>query len=90
MRKQPKARTTKSKSRIDDFFEIKKKAHQRRKDHKVQLLPQVKASLVWNPPKKPGKKKNSNFGCKWCENASFFCQKYGGGGEIAGGSGLPP
>ena len=37
MRKQPKARTTKSKSRIDDFFEIKKKAHQRRKDHTVQL-----------------------------------------------------
>ncbi len=37
MRKQPKARTTKSKSRIDDFFEIKKKAHQRRKDHQVQL-----------------------------------------------------
>jgi len=37
MRKQPKARTTKSKSRIDDFFEIKKKAHQRRKDHKVTL-----------------------------------------------------
>ncbi len=37
MRRQPKARTTKSKSRIDDFFEIKKKAHQRRKDHQVQL-----------------------------------------------------
>lgn len=37
MRKQPKARTTKSKSRIDDFYEIKEKAHQRRKDHKVQL-----------------------------------------------------
>ncbi|WP_430928611.1 ABC-F family ATP-binding cassette domain-containing protein [Polaribacter marinivivus] len=37
MRRQPKARTTKSKSRIDDFFEIKQKAHQRRKDHKVQL-----------------------------------------------------
>ena len=37
MRKQPKARTTKSKSRIDDFFEIKKKAHQRRKDHKITL-----------------------------------------------------
>ena len=37
MRKQPKARTTKSKSRIDDFFQIKEKAHQRRKDHKVQL-----------------------------------------------------
>ena len=37
MRKQPKARTTKSKSRIDDFFEIKAKANQRRKDHIVQL-----------------------------------------------------
>ena len=37
MRKQPKARTTKSKSRIDDFYQIKEKAHQRRKDHKVQL-----------------------------------------------------
>ena len=37
MRRQPKARTTKSKSRIDDFFEIKSKAHQRRKDHVVQL-----------------------------------------------------
>lgn len=37
MRRQPKARTTKSKSRIDDFFEIKKKAHQRRKEHTVQL-----------------------------------------------------
>jgi len=37
MRKQPKARTTKSKSRIDDFYAIKEKAHQRRKDHKVQL-----------------------------------------------------
>ncbi|MGM5470784.1 ABC-F family ATP-binding cassette domain-containing protein [Flavobacteriaceae bacterium LMO-SS05] len=37
MRRQPKARTTKSKSRIDDFHEIKARAHQRRKDHKVQL-----------------------------------------------------
>ncbi len=37
MRKQPKARTTKSKSRIDDFHQIKDKAHQRRIDHKVQL-----------------------------------------------------
>jgi ATP-binding cassette subfamily F protein uup len=37
MRKQPKARTTKSKSRIDDFHQIKDKAHQRRKDHTVQL-----------------------------------------------------
>ena len=37
MRRQPKARTTKSKSRIDDFFIIKEKAHQRRNDHQVQL-----------------------------------------------------
>jgi len=37
MRRQPKARTTKSKSRIDDFYTIKEKAHQRRLDHQVQL-----------------------------------------------------
>ncbi|SFW26636.1 ATP-binding cassette, subfamily F, uup [Sinomicrobium oceani] len=37
MRRQPKARTSKSKSRIDDFHVIKEKAHQRRKDHRVQL-----------------------------------------------------
>ncbi|MCX7549045.1 ABC-F family ATP-binding cassette domain-containing protein [Xanthomarina sp. F1114] len=37
MRKQPKARTTKSKSRIDDFHHIKHKAQQRRNDHEVQL-----------------------------------------------------
>lgn len=37
MRKQPKARTTKSKSRTDDFYQIKEKAHQRRKDHTLQL-----------------------------------------------------
>lgn len=37
MRRQPKARTTKSKSRIDDFHEIKARASQRRKDHEVQL-----------------------------------------------------
>jgi len=37
IRRQPKARTTKSKSRIDDFYKIKEKAHQRRQDHKAQL-----------------------------------------------------
>ena len=37
MRRQPKARTTKSKSRIEDFHEIKHRANQRRQDHKVQL-----------------------------------------------------
>ncbi|GAA4274423.1 ABC-F family ATP-binding cassette domain-containing protein [Aquimarina gracilis] len=37
MRRQPKARTTKSKSRIDDFYEIKERAHKRRNDHQVQL-----------------------------------------------------
>ena len=37
MRRQPKARTTKSKSRIDDFQAIKEVASQRRKDHEIQL-----------------------------------------------------
>ncbi|KAA5822455.1 ABC-F family ATP-binding cassette domain-containing protein [Algibacter amylolyticus] len=37
MRRQPKARTTKSKSRIDDFADIKHRAYQRRNDHEVQL-----------------------------------------------------
>jgi len=37
MRRQPKARTTKSKSRIDDFHEIKERAGKRRQDHEVQL-----------------------------------------------------
>ncbi|MFV8226709.1 ABC-F family ATP-binding cassette domain-containing protein, partial [Christiangramia aquimixticola] len=37
MRRQPKARTTKSKSRIEDFHDIKHRASQRRQDHKVQL-----------------------------------------------------
>lgn len=37
MRRQPKARTTKSKSRIDDFHEIKAQATKRRTEHEVQL-----------------------------------------------------
>ena len=37
MRRQPKARTTKSKSRIDDFYVIKEIASKRRNDHTVQL-----------------------------------------------------
>ncbi|MDT0622771.1 ABC-F family ATP-binding cassette domain-containing protein [Croceitalea vernalis] len=37
MRRQPKARTTKSKSRIDDFHEIKSRANKRRQEHEVQL-----------------------------------------------------
>ena len=37
MRRQLKARTTKSKSRIDDFNTIKAKAQIRRNEHKVQL-----------------------------------------------------
>ncbi|WP_350292294.1 ABC-F family ATP-binding cassette domain-containing protein [uncultured Croceitalea sp.] len=37
MRRQPKARTTKSKSRIDDFHEIKARASKRRTEHEVQL-----------------------------------------------------
>lgn len=37
MRRQPKARTTKSKSRQDDFYVIKEKAHSRRKEHQIEL-----------------------------------------------------
>lgn len=37
MRRQPKARTTKSKSRIAEFSDIKDRAHKRRNDHEVQL-----------------------------------------------------
>ena len=37
MRKQPKARTTKSKSRQDNFYEIEKKAKQQLVDNQVQL-----------------------------------------------------
>ena len=37
IRRQPKARTTKSKSRINDFADIKHRAHERRNDHQVQL-----------------------------------------------------
>lgn len=37
MRRQPKARTTKSKSRIDDFYIIKEQANKRRQEHIVQL-----------------------------------------------------
>lgn len=37
MRRQPKARTTKSKSRTDDFYVIKEEAHKRRNEHQIQL-----------------------------------------------------
>ncbi|MGV3528713.1 MAG: ABC-F family ATP-binding cassette domain-containing protein [Flavisolibacter sp.] len=37
MRKQPKARTTKSKSRIDNFYEVEKKASQRLEEQQLQL-----------------------------------------------------
>ncbi|WP_339610154.1 ABC-F family ATP-binding cassette domain-containing protein [uncultured Planktosalinus sp.] len=37
MRRQPKARTTKSKSRIQDFHEIKDKASKRRSNHEIEL-----------------------------------------------------
>ena len=44
MRKQPKARTTKSKSRQDNFYEVEAKAKQRIEDAKMQL--QVKMSRL--------------------------------------------
>lgn len=37
MRKQPKARTTKSKSRIDAFYEVEEKAHSGKKEDKLEL-----------------------------------------------------
>jgi ATP-binding cassette subfamily F protein uup len=37
MRRQPKARTTKSKSRIDSFYDTKELAHKKRQNHQVQL-----------------------------------------------------
>ena len=37
IRRQPKARTTKSKYRIENFNDIKQRAHQRRNDHVIQL-----------------------------------------------------
>ena len=37
MRRQPRARTTKSKARIEDFYETKEIAHQKRQDHVIQL-----------------------------------------------------
>ena len=37
MRRQPKARTTKSKSRQDDFYDINEKAQSRRRENKVEL-----------------------------------------------------
>jgi len=37
MRKQPKARTTKSKSRIDAFYDVEEKAHSGRKEEKIEL-----------------------------------------------------
>jgi len=37
MRRQPKARTTKSKSRIDEFYKTKEIANKKRQEHQVQL-----------------------------------------------------
>ena len=37
MRKQPKARTTKSKSRIDNFYEVEKRANQQLQEQQLQL-----------------------------------------------------
>jgi ABC transport system ATP-binding/permease protein len=44
MRKQPKARTTKSKSRQDNFYDIKDKASQKIEDNQLQL--QIKMSRI--------------------------------------------
>jgi ATP-binding cassette subfamily F protein uup len=44
MRKQPKARTTKSKSRIESFYELQEKAHSGKRHEQIQL--QVKMSRL--------------------------------------------
>ena len=46
MRRQPKARTTKSKSRIDDFALIKEQAQKRRKEHVVEIAMQRLGSKI--------------------------------------------
>ncbi len=38
IRRQPKARGTKAKSRVDKFFDIKEKAHQKRSDDEVEFI----------------------------------------------------
>ncbi len=38
MRRQPQARTTKAKSRIDDFYDIKEKAHQKVEDDNMRIM----------------------------------------------------
>ncbi|MFN2440281.1 MAG: ABC transporter ATP-binding protein, partial [Chitinophagaceae bacterium] len=41
MRKQPKARTTKSKSRIDAFYEVEQKARQQVREQQLQLQSKI-------------------------------------------------
>ena len=61
MRKQPKARTTKAKSRIDAFYEVEAKAKQRIEDQQMQL--QVKMNRLGGKIAEL-KKVNKHFGDK--------------------------
>ena len=61
MRKQPRARTTKSKSRQDNFYEIEKKAKQKIEDSRVQL--QMKMNRLGGKVVEM-KKVNKSFGDK--------------------------
>jgi len=61
MRKQPRARTTKSKSRQDNFYEIEKKAKQRTDDEQVEL--QMKMSRLGGKIAEM-KKVNKSYGDK--------------------------
>ena len=56
MRKQPKARTTKSKSRQDNFYEVESRAKQKIEDAQVQL--QVKMSRLGGKIMKNGLRVN--------------------------------
>ena len=61
MRKQPKARTTKSKSRQDNFYEVEKKAKQKIEDAQVEL--QMKMNRLGGKVAEM-KKVNKNYGDK--------------------------
>lgn len=61
MRKQPKARTTKSKSRQDNFYEVEKKAKQRLEDQQLEL--QMKMNRLGGKVVEM-KKVNKSFGEK--------------------------
>ena len=73
MRRMPKARTTKSKSRIDAFYELKKVAHQKREEQSIVM--DVKMTRLGNKVVN-FKKVNKSFGdLKILENFNYNFQR---------------